>query len=82
MGKAFKNGPSKICGRQPLKKILLGPFLNTLLHISHSLANSLVMQSTMHFEENENHIRGFKNIFLHYQWHVRTIIKSGIIVII
>ena len=29
MGKVFKNGPSKICGRQPLK-ILLGPFLNTL----------------------------------------------------
>ena len=39
--KVFKNGPSKICGRQPLKKlkgffkgclpqILLGPFLNTL----------------------------------------------------
>ena len=42
--KVFKNGPSKICGRQPLKhlslpfkffkgslsQILLGPFLNTL----------------------------------------------------
>ena len=27
----FKNGPSKIVGRQPLKK-LLGPFLNTLSH--------------------------------------------------
>ena len=38
--KVFKNGPSKICGRQPLKKlkgclpqILLGPFLNTLSQI-------------------------------------------------
>ena len=30
-GKIFKNGPSKICGRQPLKN-LLGPLLNTLLH--------------------------------------------------
>ena len=30
--KVFKNGPSKIYGRQPLK-ILLGPFLNTLSHI-------------------------------------------------
>ena len=35
--KVFKNGPSKICGRQPLKKILLGPFLNTLLHIQNNL---------------------------------------------
>ena len=43
--KVFKNGPSKICGRQPLKnpfkffkgclpQILLGPFLNTLSQIS------------------------------------------------
>ena len=46
--KVFKNGPSKICGRQPLKnlgrsyhfkffkgclpQISLGPFLNTLTH--------------------------------------------------
>ena len=45
--KVFKNGPSKICGREPLKKlnrypfkflngclsqILLGPFLNALAH--------------------------------------------------
>ena len=40
--KVFKNGPSKICGRQPLKslkcfkgylpQILLGLFLNTLSH--------------------------------------------------
>ena len=44
--KVFKNGPSKICGRQPLKnlkdsikffkgglpQILLGPFLNFLYH--------------------------------------------------
>ena len=29
--KGFKNGPSKICGRQPL--ILLGLFLNTLTHL-------------------------------------------------
>ena len=27
--KVFKNGLSKVCGRQPLR-ILLGPFLNTL----------------------------------------------------
>ena len=40
--KVFKNGPSRICGRQPLKtfsngclpQILLGPFLNTLIHMS------------------------------------------------
>ena len=38
--KVFKNGPSKICERQPLKKfkgcltqIIIGPFLNTLNHI-------------------------------------------------
>ena len=43
--KVFKNGPSKICGRQPLKnlkfkffkgclpQILLGSLLNTLSHI-------------------------------------------------
>ena len=41
--KVFKNGPIKICGRQPLKnfkgykgglpQILLGPFLNTLSQI-------------------------------------------------
>ena len=30
--KVFKNGPSKICGRQPLK-ILLGLLLNTLSRI-------------------------------------------------
>ena len=41
--KVFKNGPSEICGRQPLSnlkwlfkgclpQILLGPFLNTLPH--------------------------------------------------
>ena len=43
--KVFKNGPSKICGRQPLKmyafkdcppQILLGPFLNTLFHLKSS----------------------------------------------
>ena len=30
--KVFKNGPSKIFGRQPLKNLkgLLGPFLNSL----------------------------------------------------
>ena len=32
MGQGFKNGPSKICGRQPLK-ILLGSFFNTLSQI-------------------------------------------------
>ena len=41
--KVFKNGPSKICGKQRLKymkflkgclpQILLGPFLNTLSHL-------------------------------------------------
>ena len=34
----LKNGPSKICGRQPLKgclpQILRGPFVNTLIHFS------------------------------------------------
>ena len=44
--KVFKNGPSKICGRQPSKnlkffkgclpQILLGPFLNILSHIRDS----------------------------------------------
>ena len=45
MDKVFKNGPSKICGIQPLKsypfksfkgclpQILLGPFMNTLSHM-------------------------------------------------
>ena len=46
MDKVFKNGPSKICGKQPLKnlkgyglpkgclsQILLDQFLNTLSHI-------------------------------------------------
>ena len=43
--KVFKDGPSKICGRKPLTtslqifkgcllQILLGPFLNTLPHIT------------------------------------------------
>ena len=31
--KVIKNGPSKTCGRQPLK-ILLGPFLNTMTHFT------------------------------------------------
>ena len=55
--KVFKNGPSKICGRQPLKKlkwyglpkifkgclpqISLGPFLNTLTHINVSTIASI-----------------------------------------
>ena len=34
--KVFKNGPSKICGRQPLKNLkgygLLKPFLKTVFH--------------------------------------------------
>ena len=35
--KVFKNGPNEICGIQPLKtilQILVGPFLNTLSHLS------------------------------------------------
>ena len=39
--KVFKNGLSKICGRQPLKNLkeydLLGPFLNTLSHMIYLL---------------------------------------------
>ena len=43
--KVFKNGPSKMCGRQPLKnlksygfpQILLGPFLNTLSHMKNGM---------------------------------------------
>ena len=31
--KVFKNRPIKICGRQSLK-ILIGPFLNTLSHLT------------------------------------------------
>ena len=38
--KIFKNGPSKICVRQPLK-ILLGPFLNTLSHIFYRLKTEI-----------------------------------------
>ena len=34
--KVLKNGPSKICGRQPLKS-LLGPFLNTLSQMRFTL---------------------------------------------
>ena len=42
MDKVFKNGPSKICGRQLLKtffkgclsEMLLDPFLNTRTHLS------------------------------------------------
>ena len=49
-GVVFKNGPSKICGRQSLKiwidivckgclpLILLSPFLNTLTHLSNFFA--------------------------------------------
>ena len=45
--KVFKSGPSKICGRQPLKfqgclwQILLGPLLNILSYLSFSLYCSL-----------------------------------------
>ena len=48
--KLFKNGPSKICGRQPLKNSKgsglvklsstnFGPFLNTLSHINLVITN-------------------------------------------
>ena len=57
-GKVFKNGPSKIWGRQPLPyhfklfkgclpQILLGPFLNTLSHLC------------LYFESVKNIIRLF-----------------------
>ena len=52
--KAFKNGPNKICGKQPLKKlkwhglpkqttskIFLGPFLNTLTRIMNAFISYL-----------------------------------------
>ena len=39
--KVFKNGPSNTCERQPLQ-ILLGPFLNTVIHMyPHFAKNSL-----------------------------------------
>ena len=46
--KVFKNGPSKICGRQPLCKffkgclpqISIGPFLNTLPQILHKISTN------------------------------------------
>ena len=54
LDKVFKNGPSKVCGRQPLKNlnhfkffkgclrhILLGPFLNTLSHVVYEKLSKL-----------------------------------------
>ena len=42
-GKVFKNEPSEICGRQPLKS-LLGPFLHTMSHITVNINN---LQNTL-----------------------------------
>ena len=69
--KVFKNGPSKICGRQPLKNLkwygvpklfkgcppqyLLGSFLNTLTHIS------------QHQRSSQNHERGKSKALPHFR---------------
>ena len=42
--KVFKNGPSKICGRRPLK-ILLGTILNSFTHIYLAEAYSELKQA-------------------------------------
>ena len=67
--KVFKNGPSKICGRQPFKilkavfhKILLGPFLNTLPHLIlgkwKTLADNFSLMKRPHFgNEGQNTIQ-------------------------
>ena len=54
--KVFKNEPSKICGRQPLK-ILLGPFLNTLSHILLELKTKFKC-----FKQGVSEIRGGDNL--------------------
>ena len=45
MGKVFKNGPSKICGRQPLKN-LLSPLLNTLSYLFQQTSDALGLALT------------------------------------
>ena len=52
--KVFKNGPSKICGKQPLKnlkgclsQILLGSFLNTFSHIYVAKIRSTILRKNM-----------------------------------
>ena len=56
MEKVFKNGPSKISGRQPLKNLkeyslleasLLGPYLNILSHL-------WVLKVSLHLAFSEN----------------------------
>ena len=54
--KVFKNGSSKICGRQPLKKLkgclpqsLLGPLLNTLTHLIFRLLKKSFLASLTKF---------------------------------
>ena len=62
--KVIKNGPSKVCGRQPypypfeffkgcLPQILLGPFLNTLTHIQWQTVQSC-MSTSITFHVNLN----------------------------
>ena len=54
--KVFKNGSSKTCGRQPLKKLkgclpqsLLGPLLNTLTHLIFRLLKKSFLASLTKF---------------------------------
>ena len=49
--KVFKNGSSKICGRQPLK-ILHGPLLNTLSHVFEFHPSILLIKNKMCNEIN------------------------------
>ena len=73
MDKVFKNGPNKICGRQPLKnlkgyglQILLGPFENTWTHLFESLKTILNYESN-DTNNTKNHsliINGHKKLFL------------------
>ena len=45
LGKVFKNEPSKICGRQPLKN-LLSPLLNTLSYLFQQTSDALGLALT------------------------------------
>ena len=74
--KVFKNGPSKICGRQPLKiwsdmvplkfftrclsQILLGPFLNTLSHIEVAIRRICVINGLIKFKFRKNGAWNYK----------------------
>ena len=75
-GKVFKNGPSKICGRQPLKnlkwyeqtislkdcfpQILLDPFLNTIYQYDMISLSESYLDLSVSFNNDNLHINGYK----------------------